>query len=147
MPYASGDSFLRPGCVGIRQPDAGRARKCSCKFIGDDPATTRNAPKRSIAGRVWRKDDRLCGSENGLFQALREEVPQLMKIAIGKEERPRELDTFAAAFSVAGEKQENLTDDDYGSERLIIREMHSSERRVMGPRKISACTPLWKSAT
>jgi hypothetical protein len=32
--------------------------------------------------------------------------------------------------------------DDYASERLRIREMHSSERRVTGPRKISACTPL-----
>jgi hypothetical protein len=32
--------------------------KCSSKFCGDDPATTRNAPKQSIAGGACRKDDR-----------------------------------------------------------------------------------------
>ena len=36
------------------------------------------------------------------FKALRAEVPELMKIAMGKEARPPELDTFAAAFAVAG---------------------------------------------
>jgi len=36
---------------------------------------------------------------------LRAEIPELIKIATGKEERPPELDTFAAAFAVAGEKQ------------------------------------------
>ena len=30
-------------------------------------------------------------------------VPELMKIATGKEARPFELDTFSAAFAVAGE--------------------------------------------
>jgi hypothetical protein len=33
-----------------------------------------------------------------------------MKIATGKEARPPELDTFAAAFAVAGEKQEMAAD-------------------------------------
>jgi hypothetical protein len=35
-----------------------------------------------------------------------------MKIATGKEERPPELDTFAAAFSVAGEDQEKVADEE-----------------------------------
>src|SRR5271166_1930172 len=35
---------------------------------------------------------------------------QLMKIATGKEVRPPELDTFAVAFAVAGEKQEIVAD-------------------------------------
>jgi hypothetical protein len=39
------------------------------------------------------------------FKALREEMPELIKMATGREERPPELDTFAAAFAVAGEKQ------------------------------------------
>ena len=34
----------------------------------------------------------------------------MMKIATGKEARPPELDTFAAAFAVAGEKQEMAAD-------------------------------------
>jgi hypothetical protein len=34
----------------------------------------------------------------------------LMKIATGKEERPPELDTFAAAFAVAGEDQAKVAD-------------------------------------
>ena len=35
-----------------------------------------------------------------------------MKIATGKEERPPEVDTFAAAFAVAGEKQEMAADQE-----------------------------------
>ena len=34
----------------------------------------------------------------------------MMKIAIGKEARPPEVDTFAAAFAVAGEDQEQAAD-------------------------------------
>jgi hypothetical protein len=45
------------------------------------------------------------------FKALRAEMPELMKIATGKEERPPELDTFAAAFAVAGERQEHGADE------------------------------------
>jgi hypothetical protein len=44
------------------------------------------------------------------FKALRAEMPELMKIATGKESRPPELDRFAAAFAVAGEKQEIVAD-------------------------------------
>jgi hypothetical protein len=44
------------------------------------------------------------------FKALRDEVPEMMKLAMGKEERPPDLDTFAAAFAVAGEDQEKAAD-------------------------------------
>ena len=44
-------------------------------------------------------------AKEAYFKALRAEMPELMKIATGKEERPPELDTFAAAFAVAGENQ------------------------------------------
>jgi hypothetical protein len=44
-------------------------------------------------------------AKEAYFNALRVEMPELMKIATGKEERPLELDTFAAAFAVAGEDQ------------------------------------------
>jgi hypothetical protein len=42
---------------------------------------------------------------------LRAAAPEMMKIAVGKEERPPELDTFAAAFAVAGEDQERTADE------------------------------------
>ena len=45
------------------------------------------------------------------FKALREELPELVKIAAGAEERTPELDTFAAAFAVAGENQEEAADE------------------------------------
>jgi hypothetical protein len=45
-------------------------------------------------------------AKTAYFKALREELPELMKIATGKEARPPELDSFAAAFAVAGENQE-----------------------------------------
>ena len=44
-------------------------------------------------------------AKTAYFKALRAEVPEMMKIAMGVEERPPELDTFAAAFAVAGEDQ------------------------------------------
>jgi len=50
-------------------------------------------------------------AKTAYFKALRAEVPELMKIATGKEARPPELDTFAAAFAVAGENQEKVADE------------------------------------
>ena len=46
------------------------------------------------------------------FNALRNAAPELMAIATGKEPRPPKLDRFAEAFSVAGEQQENLADEE-----------------------------------
>jgi|SRR5271165_138730 len=48
-------------------------------------------------------------AKEGYFKALRAEIPELMKIATDKEERPPELDTFAAAFAVAGQNQEKVS--------------------------------------
>jgi hypothetical protein len=50
-------------------------------------------------------------AKEGYFKALRAEMPELMKIATGKEERPPEMDTFAAAFAIAGEYQEKGADE------------------------------------
>jgi hypothetical protein len=44
-------------------------------------------------------------AKEAYFKALRVEMPELIKKATGAEERPPELDTFAAAFAVAGEDQ------------------------------------------
>ena len=38
-------------------------------------------------------------------------MPELITIATGKEPRPLQLDSFAAAFSSAGEKQEKTADE------------------------------------
>jgi hypothetical protein len=51
-------------------------------------------------------------AKEAYFKALRAEVPELMKIAMGKEARPPELDAFAAAFAVAGEDQEKVADEE-----------------------------------
>jgi hypothetical protein len=51
-------------------------------------------------------------AKTAYFKALRAEVSEMMKIAAGKEERPPELDTFAAAFAVAGEDQEKVADQE-----------------------------------
>ena len=50
-------------------------------------------------------------AKKAYFKALRAEVPEMMKIA-KVEERPPELDTFAAAFAVAGEYQEKAADEE-----------------------------------
>jgi hypothetical protein len=49
-------------------------------------------------------------AKTAYFKALRAELPELLKIATGKEARPPQLDMFAAAFAVAGEKQEVRAD-------------------------------------
>jgi hypothetical protein len=51
-------------------------------------------------------------AKTAYFKALRAEVPELMRIAMGKEARSPELDTFAAAFAVAGEDQEKVADEE-----------------------------------
>src|SRR5580693_9735246 len=51
-------------------------------------------------------------AKTAYFKALRAEVPELLKIATGRQARPPELDTFAAAFAVAGEKQEMVVDQE-----------------------------------
>jgi hypothetical protein len=51
-------------------------------------------------------------AKTAYFTALRDAVPELEDIATGKEARPPELDTFAAAFAVAGENQEKAADEE-----------------------------------
>jgi hypothetical protein len=42
---------------------------------------------------------------------LRASAPELTDVATGKKPRPPEVDQFAQAFSVAGEKQETVADE------------------------------------
>lgn len=51
-------------------------------------------------------------AKEAYFKALRAEVPELLKVATGRQARPPELDTFAAALAVAGEKQEMVVDQE-----------------------------------
>jgi hypothetical protein len=51
-------------------------------------------------------------AKEAYLKALREEAPEMMKIATAKEARPPELDAFAAVFAVAGEKQETVADEE-----------------------------------
>jgi hypothetical protein len=39
-------------------------------------------------------------------------LPELTKTATGKQARPPELDTFAAAFAICGEEQEKVADQE-----------------------------------
>ena len=62
------------------------------------------------AAELAEKTTYYAEAKTAYFDALREELPELMKIATGKEARPPEVDTFAAAFAVAGEDQEQAAD-------------------------------------
>jgi len=55
-------------------------------------------------------DHCICGSEKGLFTALREAMPELVKVSTARDSRPVQLEEFIAAFSVAGEKQEKAAE-------------------------------------
>ena len=71
------------------------------------------------------KDD-YAEAKTAYFKALRDEVPELAKIATGKEARPPELEQFAAAFAVAGERQEMAADQ----ETLVLLKRFSRNPRV-----------------
>ena len=49
-------------------------------------------------------------AKTAYITTLREEMPELINIATGEEPRPVQLDRFAAAFSIAGERQEKEAD-------------------------------------
>ena len=65
-------------------------------------------------------------AKTAYFNALRAELPELMKIATGKETRPPGLDTFAAAFAVAGEDQEQAAD----KETLVLLKRFSGNPEI-----------------
>jgi hypothetical protein len=87
-----------------------RSGKCSRKFFGYDPATNRKLQSDPSPAELTEKTIDYAEAKTAYFKALRAEVPELMKIATGKETRPPELDMFAAAFAVAGEDQEKVAD-------------------------------------
>jgi hypothetical protein len=51
-------------------------------------------------------------AKTAYFKALRAEMPELLKIAMGLEARPPKLDRIAAVFAVAGEKLETVADEE-----------------------------------
>ena len=65
-------------------------------------------------------------AKTAYFNALRAELPELMKIATGKEARLPEVDTFAAAFAVAGEDQEQIAD----KETLVLLKRFSGDPEI-----------------
>ena len=108
-----GNRLLWPDYGGSRQQKVGRARKCRRKFFGYDPSPAELAEKTIYYAEA----------KTAYFNALRAELPELMKIATGKEARPPEVDTFAAAFAVAGEDQEITADKrDAGLAKAVLRQ-------------------------
>lgn len=51
-------------------------------------------------------------AKTAYYNALRAEMPEMTDIAMGRQQRPPDLDKFPAAFSVAGEKQEKAADQE-----------------------------------
>jgi hypothetical protein len=89
----------------------------SCERIGEffrcDPAATLGGPRRSHRQFEFAEQTiDYAEAKAAYFKALRAEVPEMIKLATGKVERPPELDTFAAAFAVAGEDQEKAADEE-----------------------------------
>jgi hypothetical protein len=51
-------------------------------------------------------------AKEAYFKALRAEMPELLKIAMGLEAQPPKLDTIAEVFAVAGGKLETVADEE-----------------------------------
>ena len=69
-------------------------------------------------------------AKTAYFKALREEVPELMKIVTGRESRSPELEGFATAFTVTGEEQEKVADE----ETLVLLKRFSRNPEIEKPR-------------
>jgi hypothetical protein len=88
------------------QRNTGRARKCSGKFSATIQQQIEMLQSDPSPADLAEKTIDYAEAKAAYFEALRAEMQELMKIATGKEARSPELDTFAAAFAVAGEDQE-----------------------------------------
>jgi hypothetical protein len=51
-------------------------------------------------------------AKTAYYDALRSQMPEMTDIATGRQPRPSDLDKFPKAFSVAGEKQERVADEE-----------------------------------
>ena len=64
------------------------------------------------ATRLVEKTVAYAKAKTAYYNALRAEMPEMIDIAMGRQPRPSDLDKFPAAFSVAGEKLERVTDEE-----------------------------------
>jgi len=103
--------FLWSSYVCVRQRNVGPARKCSCEFSATIQQQLEMLQSDPSPAALAEKTIDYAEAKTAYFKALRDEVPEMMKIAMGKEARPPELDTFAAALAVAGEDQEKMADE------------------------------------
>jgi hypothetical protein len=102
-----------PDYGGIRQRNVGRASQCIGGFFGSDLEATRRAVQgESSAVEFAEKTIEYAKAKMAYIMALREAVPELENIATGREARPPEVDWFAGAFSLTGEKQEHSADEE-----------------------------------
>jgi hypothetical protein len=62
------------------------------------------------AANLAEKTIEYAKAKTAYYRALRTAMPELINIATGKEASPPELNKFAAAFAIAGEKQEMGSD-------------------------------------
>lgn len=65
-------------------------------------------------------------AKEAYFKALRAEAPEIMNIVTGKDENPLELDTFSAAFAVAGDEREKAADQ----ETLALLERYKNNSEI-----------------
>ena len=105
-----GNRFLCPDYGGIASETLDALVNAAASFsatIQQQLDTLQSDPSQAVLAE---KTIDYAEAKIAYFNALRPELPELMKIATGKEARPPEVDTFAAAFAVAGEDQEKAAD-------------------------------------
>ena len=76
--------------------------------IGQQLEIVQNAP---ASAEFVEKTIAYAQAKTVYFWALREAMPELINIGIGKEYRPVRVEEFSGAFSVVGEKQEKAADE------------------------------------
>src|ERR1700740_1049267 len=77
-------------------------------------------------GRIAKRTIDYATAKEAYFEALRAEAPEIVNIVTGKDEKPLELDTFAAAFAVASEEQKKTADQ----ETLILLKRYTNNPAI-----------------
>ncbi len=79
----------------------------------------------------------MAEAKTAYFKALREEVPEFDENRDGRGGGPPELDTFAAAFAIAGENQERTTDEKI---LILLKRFSRNPDIEKGEGRIQACS-------
>ena len=100
-------AFTLPGFASERLEELANAASSFSAAIEEQLATIHSQP---AAAEFAKKTASYAEAKTTYFKALREEMPELMDIVVGRKASPPDLDKFTEAFSETGDEEEDVAD-------------------------------------